>query len=278
MRIVITGGTGFLGTHTAALVVASGHEVVVVDSKPAEIPGAKFVQANLLDREAARAFLLGADAVVHLGNHNNARCADARTVLTENTAMNANVFYAAIEHGIRHVVFASSIQAMSGGPPMPDLRYLRPPARRMPALPVDGDTPAHAGNAYGLSKIFGEQLLAQLAHQHELQAIAVRFPWLAAPTQNVSLSLEHALVHYREVELFCWLRVEAAARLLLACVTSPLPGFRVYQPTEPLPPDWPDAETLARDFLADAPRRHPGQPLTCLVDISRITLETGWTP
>lgn len=278
MRIVITGGTGFLGRHTVALAVAAGHEIVAVDSKPAEVPGAKFLEANLLDREAARAFLAGADALIHLGNHSHAGCADAQTVLAENTAMNANVFYAAVERDVPRIVFASSIQAMSGGPLMPGLRYPPPPLRRLPALPVNGDTPAHAGNAYGIGKVFGEQLLALLARQNELQAVAIRFPWLASPAHSKHRAWERATRLSRQAELFAWLRVEEAARLLLACVVSPLPGFRIYQPTEPLPPDWPDAESLADEHLPDAPRHHPGKPLTCLVDISRITQETGWAP
>jgi nucleoside-diphosphate-sugar epimerase len=278
MRIVITGGAGFLGTHAVALAVAAGHRVVAVDITPAEIPGAESIHADLLDCDAVRTVLAGADAVVHLGNHCNVHRAEAHALLAENTVMNANVFYAAAGHGVRHVVFASSIQAVSGGPTPPGLRYLPAPERRLPALPLDGDTPANAGNAYGLGKVFGEQLLAQLAGHHPLHAIAVRLPWLVSPEQSKNLSWENPAHIHRQAEIYTWLRVEDAARLLLACVSAPLPGFRVYQPAMPLPADWPDAETLARQYLPDAPRRRPGVPLTRLVDISRITRETGWTP
>lgn len=278
MRIVVTGGSGFLGTRTVTLLAAAGHQVVSVDATPSREPGVEWHVADLRRRETPYAFLRGADVVIHLANHNNARKGDAQTVLAENTAMNTNVFQAAVELGVRRLVFASSVQAMSGGPVMPDLDYPAPSARRLPALPVDGSTPARAGNAYGQSKIFGELLLARHAELDGAEAIAIRFPFIS---RNPARMRQWFVPDntFNACELFGWLWVDDAARLLLACATAEsLPGFRIYHPSGPLPPDWPDAETMARTHLVDAPRHRPDDKLEALIDISAITRDLGWTP
>lgn len=278
MRIVVTGGSGFLGARTVSILAAAGHEVVSVDATPSAEPGVEWHVADLRRRESPYTFLRGAEIVVHLANHSNARKADAQTVLAENTAMNVNVFQAAAELGVRRLIFASSIQAMSGGPLVPGDAYPAAPARRLPALPVDGTTPARAGNTYGQSKIFGELLLARHAEFDGLETVAIRFPFISRDPRRM-LNWFKADNPYGAAEFYGWLWVDDAARLLLACASATsLPGFRVYHPAGPLPPAWPDAETLAQTYLADAPRRDPGSRLAHLVDISALSRELGWTP
>lgn len=278
MRIVVTGGSGFLGARTVTLLAAAGHQVVSVDSTPSRAPGVEWQVADLRRREAPYGFLRGAEAVIHLANHSNALKTDAQTVLAENTAINTNVFQAAVELGVRRLVFASSIQAMSGGPLVPEGGYPAPPARRLPALPIDGSTPAHAGNAYGQSKIFGELLLAHHVERSGVEGVALRFPYLARDPRRMRPWIKPDC-DTNLAELYGWLWVEDAARLLLACATAAsLPGFRIYHPVGPLPPDWPDAETLAATHFPDAPRRRPGEKLSAFVDISALVRELGWTP
>jgi nucleoside-diphosphate-sugar epimerase len=161
---------------------------------------------------------------------------------------------------------------------MPRNEYPEPPQRRLPALPVDGSTPPRAGNAYGLSKIFGEQLVAQHVQQHGGEGVAIRFPFLAPTTYPLRLPYSQPDSEHFQSELYGWLWLEDAARLLFRCATGPLPGFRIYHPAGPLPPVWPDAETLARTYLADAPRREPGRVLEALIDVSALERELGWRP
>jgi nucleoside-diphosphate-sugar epimerase len=278
MRIVVTGGSGRLGIPTVSRLLAAGHSLLSVDSVPCPVPGVDWSVVDLRHREPAYLFLRDAEVVIHLGNHNNAKRADHQTLLAENTAMNVNVCQAASELGVRRIVFASSIQAVSGGPILPLHQYPARPARRLPALPVDGTTPPRAGNAYGLSKIFGEQLVAHHAQHHGGEGIAIRFPYLA-PDANfphrASIRPENKTL---QAELYGWLWIEDAARLLERCATMPLPGFRIYHPVGPLPADWPDAETLARTHLADAPRRQPEHPLKTIVDISALARDLDWHP
>lgn len=278
MRIVVTGGSGRLGLSTVSRLQAAGHSVLSVDALPSPLSGIEWLVADLRHREPAYEFLRDAEVVIHLGNHSNADRADPQTLLTENTAMNINVCQAAAELGVRRIVFASSIQAMSGGPISPHNDYPGPPVRRLPALPADGTTPPRAGNAYGLSKIFGEQLVAHHAEHHGGEGMAIRFPYLAR-TDNLAHRAHVRPDRKRlQAELYAWLWMEDASRLLERCATATLPGFRIYHPTGPLPADWPDAEMLAATYLADAPRRHPGRPLDALIDISALARELDWRP
>jgi dTDP-L-rhamnose 4-epimerase len=70
MRILLTGGTGFIGSHVAEEVTAAGHEVVILDRNPiwpgAQLPdGVEIIAADLLDPGVCRDALRGVDAVCH---------------------------------------------------------------------------------------------------------------------------------------------------------------------------------------------------------------------
>ncbi len=280
MRIVVTGGSGLLGSHTVPALVAAGHSVVSVDTTPSRASGVEWHVADLRRRETPYTFLRGADVLVHLANHSNASKGDAQTVLSENVAMNVNVFQAALELGVRRVIFSSSVQAVSDGPVYPRQEYPAVHERRLAPLPYDGESRARAGNTYGQSKIIGENLLAYYVEQSRgaMEGVSLRLPLLAREPSRMRkwFTPQHP---YAISELFSWLWLEDAARLIQACAEAKsLPGCRTYFPTGPLPPDWPDAETLASTYLADAPRRRPGEKLECVIDISAITRDLGWTP
>ena len=65
MRVLLTGGAGFIGRHVLAELVARGHEVRVLDVR-AECPGAELVVGDVRDGSAVDAALSGVDAVCHL--------------------------------------------------------------------------------------------------------------------------------------------------------------------------------------------------------------------
>ncbi len=266
MRVVVTGGAGYIGHNTVARLVAEGHAVVAADRAYSRQAVATPAVVDLRVRESAYPLFEGADAIVHLANHPNAGHADAQTVLSENLTINTNVFQAAAELGVKRIVFASSIQAMadslSAGP-----------------LPADGDTPAVPDNVYGLSKVLSEQMLAHYTRCHGMSAVALRFPWVVAQLRHLEHFAGMQSPRRRQIrELSAWLWMEDAAALVSAILSRDLPGFRVYLPSAPPPPGFGPVEELAARLYPEAPRRHPGEPLSALIDISRITRETDWKP
>ncbi|GGS58902.1 NAD-dependent dehydratase [Streptomyces badius] len=74
MRVLVTGGAGFIGSHVVAALAAAGHESVVLDAllpsahpggTPPELPGGRVVVGDVRDREAVADALAGVDAVCH---------------------------------------------------------------------------------------------------------------------------------------------------------------------------------------------------------------------
>src|SRR5690606_23264714 len=115
----------------------------------------------------------------HLGNHPRMpRSVPRQTIYGENTAMTANVLFAAADRGIRKIVYASSIQVIMGR--RTGTEQEQPSG--LAYLPLDGDLPRRIGNAYALSKAAGEDLLRHLCEQDpELSGTAMRFPALWRP-------------------------------------------------------------------------------------------------
>lgn len=69
MDVVVTGGSGFIGTHLVEQLVACGDEVTVLDLTEPASPAAHFTEASVLDPGAVTRCIAGADAVIHLAGH-----------------------------------------------------------------------------------------------------------------------------------------------------------------------------------------------------------------
>ncbi len=281
MKVFLTGAAGKLGTAAAHALLRAGYEIVGADRRvPKEKPEWLF-EIDLLDESAVREQMTGCDVIVHAGNHPNVKAAPTpQIVYRENVAMNVNVFQTAADLGIRRWLFASSIQACSGGrhhhetPPRPS---------ELPYLPMDGRLPPNPGNLYALSKIAGEDMMRFYARQFpDLSAVALRFPMLV----DVSPSyLEHIRSAYARGrfptmldEGFSYLTLNDAAQLILALLEHSAPGFHTLLPAAQgnklgLPP-----ADIVRVYYAGVPLRIPAERMESLVDISEITRWCGWTP
>jgi nucleoside-diphosphate-sugar epimerase len=200
-------------------------------------------------------------------------------LIAENTAMNANVFRAALDVGIRRVVFASSVQVMlkmTNG-----MRVDTPFA--IPYLPLDGAAPANPGsNFYGLSKVFAERMLQELSSaQPELAATSLRFPgllseqWLERFTAGGKPA---ARSWFNFGELLAYLMFSDAAELVRATLEKQGPGYHQYYPAQTLEVRGLSAAALIREFYPDVPLRRPLEQIESLVDISAITAALGWLP
>jgi UDP-glucose 4-epimerase len=153
MRILVTGGSGFVGTHTVAAVLAAGHEPRILDlvPSPAHPPDTVDTRTgDILDARTVRDAVRGCDAVIHLAavadvNDVLAAPADAERLNVEGTR---RVFEAAREAGAEHVSFASTVWVYgnSNGRPF-----------------IEDDTPAPPGHPYVATKLAGERLCAEVA-------------------------------------------------------------------------------------------------------------------
>lgn len=154
MRVLVTGGAGFIGHHLVPALVSRGHDVVVIDNfrrgrwRLPALAGARVVQGDIRDIDSCRAAAAGARAVVHLAAQSaviSSETDPAATIAT-NVTGTWNVVTAAREAGATHLVFASSREVYGE------------PAR----LPVHEDAPLAPRNLYGASKVAGEALVSTL--------------------------------------------------------------------------------------------------------------------
>jgi UDP-glucose 4-epimerase len=167
MKLLVTGGAGYLGSIVADHLLEAGHEVVVLDSlfrghRQAVPERARFVQADLLDEAATRDVLAdGFDAVMHFA----ALALVAESVefperyYRGNVLGTLNLLDAMRAAGVRSLVFSSTC-ATYGEPD---------------AVPMTEDLPTNPVNAYGGSKLAVDRMIADECRAHGLGATSLRY-------------------------------------------------------------------------------------------------------
>jgi UDP-glucose 4-epimerase len=179
MRVLVTGGAGFIGSHVADAALASGHEVLVVDDlssgKRANVPReAQFRQLDIRDGAALDlAFAAFRPEVV---SHQAAQV--SVSVSTRDPVRDAeinvlgslHVLRAAVAHGVARVVFASTGGAIYGE--VAEGRLAREDEVPLPLSP------------YACSKFAVENYLRAFAHEHGLRSTVLRYANVYGPRQD----------------------------------------------------------------------------------------------
>jgi UDP-glucose 4-epimerase len=117
MRVLVTGGAGFLGSHVADALSSAGHQVTIFDRRPSPYlrPDQEMITGDLQDVPAVTAAMHQQEAVYHLAGFadlNRARHEPLATV-RENVLGTAQLLEAAREAGLKRFVFASTIYVFS---------------------------------------------------------------------------------------------------------------------------------------------------------------------
>ena len=175
MRIVVTGGAGFIGANLCRTLLSSGHDVVVLDDLStgslANLSGlpVRMVQGSVLSDEALDDACAGAAAVVHLaalGSVPRSVAAPLPT-LAANATGTAMVLEAARRHGGLHVVLAGSSSVYGANPTLPKHEGLQP----QPMSP------------YAASKLAAESYALSWGHTYRMPVLAFRFFNVFGPLQ-----------------------------------------------------------------------------------------------
>jgi nucleoside-diphosphate-sugar epimerase len=165
MRVAVTGASGSIGAYVLRELLEHGHEPVAVGRRPAGsyVP---FREASLDDvASLARAFE-ESEGVIHLAAIPSPYRAGLHEILEVNVAGTARTLDAAVEAGTTRFLFASSGAATGFSFPAHD---------RVPDyLPLDEEHPCAPDDAYGLSKLLGEELCARWSRAHGLATVALR--------------------------------------------------------------------------------------------------------
>jgi UDP-glucose 4-epimerase len=177
MRVLVTGGAGFIGSHVAEAHVARGDEVVVLDSlvhgKRSNVPdGAELVELDIRASEAADVVRTGGfDLISHHAAQMDVRVsvADPRFDAGVNIDGLLNLLEAARSGGVGRFVYVSSGGVVYGEP------EVRPTPEEMPKVPE---------SPYGVSKLAGEQYLYYYHRVHGLEYAALRYSNVYGPRQD----------------------------------------------------------------------------------------------
>jgi len=243
-RIVLTGAAGSLGTTLRAPLAAMCASLLSTDISPAPatlLPNEVWAQADLAQMDQIAPLLVGADMVVHFGAIVDEK--PFEELWGPNFVGAYNVWEAAHRHGLRRVVYASSIHAVGMYPTNAG---------------IDTEVPHRPDTFYGLAKCFAEDLGRMYWEKRGLEAVCLRILSCTPEPQNTRA-------------LGTWLSHGDLVRLVTRAIDTPTTGFAViygvsdntrapvsnarvpflgYRPQD-------NAETMAEALFAKAPPADP---------------------
>ncbi len=215
MKILVTGGAGFIGSHTCDRLLALGHDVVVLDSlippvhrggPPAYLSSdVDFYKGDVRNRDLVTSLLRRVDAVYHFAAHQD-YLPDFSHFFDVNVVSTALLYEVIVAERLElaRIVVASSQAAMGeglywcpiDGEQVPGIR----PASALAAAQWDIPCPecggplkmqatperiSNAQNPYGMSKLAEEMVAVNLGRRFEIPTVALRYSIVQGPRQSV---------------------------------------------------------------------------------------------
>jgi UDP-glucose 4-epimerase len=178
MKILVTGGAGFIGSHVVDAYIAAGHEVAILDdfstgSDENVNREAEVFRLDIRNKEgvAAAVAAFGPDVV----NHHAAQSEVPKSVADPgfdamvNIVGGLNVLRASVDAGVGKFIFISSGGAIYGEPDV---------------IPADEDNPARPLSPYGTSKLSFEQYLATFHRTYGIEYTVLRYANIYGPRQD----------------------------------------------------------------------------------------------
>lgn len=199
-KLVLTGARGNLGNELRPVLARMARELVSTDIREAPeslAPNETYVQADIADFTAVEPLLKGADMVIHFGAIVDEK--PFEELLGPNYIGAYNIWEAAHRHGVRRVVYASSIHAVG----------LCETNRG-----IDTDEPHRPDTFYGLAKCFAEDLGKMYWEKRGIEAVCLRILSCTPEPQNVRA-------------LGTWLSYRDMVQLVVRSIEIPVTGFTV---------------------------------------------------
>lgn len=287
MKVLVTGGAGFIGSHLVDRLIQEGHEVVVVDNlstgKRRNLNrAARFFKLDIQSWRLERVFRNERpNVVMHLAAQMDVRKSVEDPVFDAqvNVLGTLNVLQQAVRHGVRKVVFSSSGGAIYGEQeiyPAPESHVTRPLS------------------PYGISKLCGEQYLSYYQRVSGLQVVNLRYANVYGPRQDPDgeagvvaifiqklLNNEQAIVNGNGRQTRDFIYVEDVVEANLAVMGQETQGTYNVGTGE---------ETSINDVLRilvghtnstckelHGPAKH-GEQVRSVIDASKIRQELSWEP
>ncbi len=175
MRVLVTGGAGFIGSHLVDALVARGDEVVVLDdlstgTRANMHPDAELVYGSIADEAVARAAVTGCELVFHEAAHKAVLRSVEQPLTTDtaNTHGTLNLLKAASDAGVRRFVHASSSSVYGGAT----------------IVPTPETAPLIPRSPYAVTKLAAEHYCRVFAELYGLETVALRYFNVYGPRQR----------------------------------------------------------------------------------------------
>jgi UDP-glucose 4-epimerase len=301
MRVLVTGGAGYIGSVVTEELVRDGHEVIVYDSlykghREAVVPGAKLVVADLMDGETLRRTLKenNIEAVIHMAADSlvGESVQNPAKYYRNNVVAGLSLLDAMLETGVKRIVFSST--AATYGEPLKQ--------------PIEETDPNNPTNPYGASKLAFEHALKWYDTAYGLRSASLRYFNAAGATEHcgeshdpethiIPIVLQAAQGTREAVEVYgddyptrdgtCvrdYIHVvdlarahilslgvlnEASRIYNLGCGGD---GYTVREVIETA------REVTGRDIKVRVGPRRPGDPAVLIASSEKIKRELGWQP
>jgi dihydroflavonol-4-reductase len=181
MRVMITGGTGFIGYHTAMALLDAGHDVSLLVRSVDKMLGLygedgieHYTRGDIVEADKVRQAMTDCDAVIHVAALVSTHANDAQRVYDTNVQGTRNVIGTAVELGIGSIIHVSSVTALYD----PD------------AAVLDEDSPpGKAASGYGRSKVACEQYVRAL--QEAGEPVYITYPATVMGPDDPGLTEAH---------------------------------------------------------------------------------------
>lgn len=168
MRVLVTGGAGFVGSIICEVLLRNGHEVIVLDNlqqghQEAVPAGVQFIRVDICDSVSVEEVFRQSEieAVMHMAAETVVECSvtDPKRYFENNIVGGINLLNTMLRHGVLKLIFSSSA-AVYGEPQ---------------STPIEEGHPKNPINAYGETKIMFEQILAWYGKAYRLRHISFRY-------------------------------------------------------------------------------------------------------
>ncbi|NTW45573.1 MAG: UDP-glucose 4-epimerase GalE [Candidatus Moranbacteria bacterium] len=239
MNVLVTGGAGYIGSHTVRKLRDAGYDIAIFDNLSSghreAVRDFELIEGDLADRDALHRLFAERkfDAVIHFAGSIEAgeSMTDPSRFFRNNVTNGLNLLDAMLAHDVKRIVF-SSTAAVYGEPA---------------SMPITEEAPKEPTNVYGLTKLMFERILESYDRAYGLKSVSLRYFNAAGADPSGDIGEAHP----RETHLI---------PILLETALGRRDGIRIFGTDYPTPDgtgvrdyvhvsDLADAHVLALDFL-----------------------------